>query len=74
MNFSFPSFTNSSLIQLSNSTLPFFTAGAIVSISPREVTPVVNPLFSFDHANNSVLSCANAAPLPSFNAAKASLF
>ena len=58
----------SSLIAFRRSVFPFCTAGAIVSISPRDSIPTEKPLFCCAHASTSVLSVENASPLPSRSA------
>ena len=55
----------SSLIAFRRSVFPFCTAGAIVSISPRDSIPTEKPLFCCAHASTSVLSVEKASPLPS---------
>ena len=58
----------SSLIAFRRSVFPFCTAGAIVSISPRDSIPTENPLFCCAHASTYVLSVEKASPLPSRSA------
>ena len=67
-NFSFPNSLISLFIQFNKSVFPFWTATAIVSTSPKESIPTVNPGFDLAQAKTSVLSVEKASPLPSSKA------
>ena len=66
--FSFPKVSSSVLIQFLRSAFPLATAGAIVSMLPKDEIPTVNPGLSFAHAITSVLSLNIPSPRPSYNA------
>jgi hypothetical protein len=68
-NVSISSFTHSK-----SAVLPFATAGAMASSFPIASTRATNPGLSLIHPKIRVLSCAKAAPRPSNNAWKVSVF
>ena len=64
----------SSFNQSSNSLFPFVTAGAIVSWLPSDGIPTTKLGFSFAYAITSVLSFAQATPVPFSNAVLADAY